>query len=346
MIKNLVLFGLLVLAALAFVGCNDDNGGGIEQPNSVLLRPDRFPSLYEGLVYEGWFVKLDEDSVWVESKSFGKFFWDEFNYRFLTPDETKGIRDSVFTIQGLNVYDWDMIAITLEQYPVDNSPLPSATVVAQSSIIRDITTFMRFPVNFDGIPTGTFAIATFSDGYWKQLGETTPASERFGLWFLHLYPGPSTAEWQERYGVGVTLPVLPDTGYSYEGWVALEGGDTVSTGKFFFPDYVDYDNSHCELRAIPNFPGEDFLLNRPENVPAERWPLDIARGGVAFITVEPSPDNDLLRPSNLVVLRGNLPKRTSPYNDIRRTNFPIGSVAGVTFPKVEAVFKTRSTSVN
>ena len=50
--------------------------------DAVLLRPDRFPSLYEGLVYEGWMVNVDEDSNWVESVSIGKFFWDEYEYRF------------------------------------------------------------------------------------------------------------------------------------------------------------------------------------------------------------------------------------------------------------------------
>lgn len=345
MIKRLITCGILVLAIASLAGC----GGDPPEPpssgaNSVLLRPDRFPSLYEGLVYEGWLVNIDEDSNWVESVSFGKFFWDEYDYRFLTPNAAKTLRDSVFAIPGANpdAYAWDMIAITLEEYPTDDSPAPSATIVAQSVIERDISTFMRFPVNFDGIPPGTFAIGTFSDGFWKSLGEPNAASERFGLWFLRLTPGAVNFEQNERFDIGMTLPVLPDTGYLYEGWVALEGGDTVSTGKFFYPDYYDYDNSHCELRAIPNFPGEDFLRERPEWIPAERWPLDITRGGVAFITVEPNPDNDLRRPSNLVVLRGNLPQNVpSPYAAIRRTNFPIGSVAGVTFPKIEAVFLNR-----
>ena len=67
------------------------------------------------------------------------------------------------------------------------------------------------------------------------------------------------------------------------GW-HLNGGDTVSTGKFYYPDYLDYDNEHCDLRSIPNFPGEDFLLNRPDWIPEDPMAADITRGGVAFIT--------------------------------------------------------------
>ncbi len=344
MIKRLIACGILVLAIGALAGCDDPSPQPPSGAYSVLLRPDRFPSLYEGLVYEGWMVNVDEDSNWVESVSLGKFFWDEYEYRFLTPNEAKTIRDSVFMIPGTNpdAYDWDMIAITLEEYPTDASAAPSATIVAQSAIERDISTFMRFPVNFDGIQPGSFVVATFSDGFWKTLGEPNAASERFGLWFLNYIPGPTNFEENERMDVGMTLPVLPDTGYLYEGWVAVNGGDTVSTGKFYYSDYLDYDNQHCELRSIPNFPGEDFLLNRPDWIPEDRWPLEITRGGVAFITVEPNPDNDLRRPSNLVVLRGNLPQAVpSPYTPIRKTNYPIGSVAGVTFPKVEAVFLQR-----
>ncbi len=341
MIKRLLLCGLLMLAVAAVAGCGDgpnEEGTGY---NTILLRPDRFPSLFEGLVYEGWLVKLDDDDNWVEKQSFGKFFWNEFDFRFLNPDDERSVRDSFFTVPGTNpdVYDWDVIAITLEEYPTDNSPEPSATIVAQSPIVRDLSTFMRFPVNFDGISPGTFVISTFSDGHWKVRGEVDAATERYGLWFLRLFQGPANLEYLERYDVGVTLPVLPDTGYLYEGWVALEGGDTVSTGKFYFPDYIDYHNDNCKDGAIPNFPGEDFLERKPAWISADNWPLEITRGGVAFISVEPNPDNDLRRPSNLVVLRGNLPKRTEgAYGDIRKTNFPIGSVAGVTFPKVEAVF--------
>ncbi len=175
MIKRLIACGILVLAIAALTGCGGDppeiDGNSA---NAVLMRPDRFPSLYEGLVYEGWMVNVDEDSNWVESVSLGKFFWDEYEYRFLTPNEAKTIRDSVFVIPGTNsdAYDWDMIAITLEEYPTDASAAPSATIVAQSAIERDISTFMRFPVNFDGIQPGSFVVATFSDGFWKTSGRT------------------------------------------------------------------------------------------------------------------------------------------------------------------------------
>lgn len=348
MTKRVLAWALLLLLGITLTGCSDnpDDGktGPVGDPNAVLLRPDRFPSLFEGLVYEAWVVNLDDDSNWVEKKSLGKFFWDEYDYRFLKPDGSQEIIDSVFSLgQNASVYDWEMLAITLEEYPNDDNPAePSATVAAQGAIIRDIVTTMRFPVNFDGVPTGFFVVATFSDGHWRQVGEADAAGERYGIWFLKIDDVAGGQPWDELYDLGLTLPVLPDTGYLYEGWVALEGGDTVSTGKFYYSDYIDYDNSHCKLRAIPNFPGEDFIENKPEWIEEDEWPLVITRGGTAFVTVEPNPDNDLRRPSNLIVLRGNLPKREGTnYAQVRTGNFPIGSVTGITFPKIEVGFLKR-----
>ncbi len=342
MLRNLTVWGVCLLALLAIAGCgDDDDGNGDNGYNAVLLRPDRFPTLFEGLAYEGWLVKATEDGVWTEQVSFGTFFWSEYEYKFYATASGRPQIDSVFDA-NVNVYDYDLIAITLEQFPNDPDPGPSASIVAQSEIVRDRTTILRFPVNFDGVPSASFNIGTYSDGNWYELGEPDKALERYGLWFFRLIPGPANDWGKEQYEASLELPVLPDTGYLYEGWLATAIGDTVSTGKFFFADYQDYSNVHCKLRAIPNFPGEDFLEDRPSWIPEARWPLDCMQGGTAFITVEPNPDNDLRRPSNLVVLRGNAPSRTASQNgDARATNFPMGSVAGVTFPVIEAVFVKR-----
>lgn len=343
MLRNLTVWGLCLFALVAIIGCDDDDdgNGGLSAYNAVLLRPDRLPSLSGGLVYEGWLVQVDDDGNWTEQKSFGKFFWDEFNYKFRASDGSGTQIDSVFEAEA-NIYDYDLVAITLEQYPNDPSGDPSPTIVAQSAIIPDRVTMMRFPVNFDGVPPGSFAVGTFSDGNWQELGEPDKALERFGVWFLDLTVGPTGNEGAEQFATALTLPVLPDTGYLYEGWVTTAIGDTISTGKFFFADYQDYSNRHCDLRAIPNYPGEDFLVDRPSWIPEARWPLDCMTGGQTLVTVEPNPDNDLLRPSNLIVLRGNMPARAADQNsDARRTNFPMGSVAGVTFPVIEAVFVKR-----
>lgn len=342
------LFAVLALALLVGIvsGCGDDENGVIIEPepeaNTVKLRPDRLPTLLEALIYEGWIVKIDEDSNWVESKSLGKFFWNEFDYRFLMPDDITQEMDSVFRLNE-NVYEYDLIAISLEPHPNDPSPDPSPTVVAEAAIIPDVSTIMRFPATFGTSTEGNFVIGTFSDGNWFEEGDDR-STERHGLWFIKLSTGTGDDVGNETYEKGLTLPVLPSTGYLYEGWAALASGDTLSTGKFYFPDFQDYSAEHSLLQATPNFPGEDFINpdTRPEWVPEDRWPPDMMSGGQAFVTVEPVPDNDPRRPSNLIVLLGNLPVR-APTNsaDARKTNFPMGNQAALTFPRVEAVIFQR-----
>ncbi len=331
-----LLLTVSVISLLAGCGSNNGTGNGNESnptANTVKLRPDRLPTLLEALVYEGWVVKLDQDSNWVDAKSLGKFFWDEFDYRFLSPSDASTQIDSVFKIDG-NIYDYDVIAITLEPYPTDPDPAPSPTIIAESPIVPDVSTIMSFPAQFGTSTTGAFVIATFSDGKWSALGQDR-SNERHGIWFLKL---TTQSDGGEIYQQGVFLPTLPDTGYLYEGWVALSSGDTLSTGKFYFPDYQDYSDQYSELGGTPNFPGEDFLEDRPDRVPADRWPPDLMSGGQAFITVEPVPDNDLQRPSKFIVLRGNLPVRAADNSgDARKTTYPMGNEAALTFPRIEAV---------
>jgi hypothetical protein len=340
MSKLLIVWGLLAaLLTLALVGCGNDETTNSNTGvfNRIALQPLRFPTQKAGLVYEGWVVNIDADSNWTEYKSFGKFFWDEYNYRFLSPTDTTKYIDSVFVVDG-NVYDYDMIAITLERYPVDDSPAPSPTIVAQSGIVPGQATKMEFPVRFGGETIGKFAIGTFSDGHYQKYSQSV-SNEYYGIWFMDLTRKNIAYDTIECYKPGVTLPALPDTGYTYEGWVSLlmEGDSvlTLSTGKFFWPNIQDYDNKHCEAQVIPNYPGEDFLMNPIPNVP---WPLNLVnfpKGGTAFITIEPNPDNDLSRPTNLVVLRGNLPI----YNfAVRKSSYDMGNEAAVTFPKINVYF--------
>ena len=335
----IIMMALLAGMCLVVVGCNDDDigNGPSGELNEILLQPERLPTLKSGLVYEGWVATIDEDSNWVDSQSFGKFFWDQFNYFFLSPDDTTQIIDSVFTING-HVYDYDIIAITLERHPSDDSPDPSPTVIASSSLDPDRFTKLTFPVSF-GEVAGYYLIGTFSDGNYREEGQDVE-NETAGIWFLIIaseeVEDDDVITVYEAYGLGLGLPVLPDTGYSYEGWVALDNGDTLSTGKFLLPNFQDYDNSHAASGPIPNFPGEDFLINPPEGV--SEYPPNLLAGGKVLITLEPNPDNDLDRPSNFVVLEKTL--ITSELR-VRDQSEPMANVAVLSFPKIDVVFRSR-----
>jgi hypothetical protein len=330
--QGIAILAALLLAAtvLWIVGCEDDdvtNGG--EEFNSIALQPVRLPTLKAGLVYEGWVVELDEDSNWVDFQSFGKFFWDEFDYFFYSPNDTTQRIDSVFTISG-DVYSYEMIAVTLEPHPVDNSPDPSPTVVAVDAINRSEFSVLKFPADFSE-GAGQFAVGTFSDGHYQETGD--PISNEFsGIWFIELIKNTIGDDIVETMNPGLSLPALPDTGYTYEGWVLLDNGDTLSTGKFLFPEFQDYDNRYMAAGAIPNYPGEDFLQNAP---PGLDFPISLLEGGTSIISIEPNPDNDLSRPSNLIVLRGSLPVVTGV---VRAGSYPMANVAAVQFPTVNVFF--------
>ena len=337
MLRAIVACGLMALLFIGLGGCGDDGPKpNTDVYNRIVLEPTQFPTLKSGLIYVGWVVKTDADSNWLEYQEFGKFFWDEHDFRFLSPtDVTKDIGNA-FTIQG-NVYDYNMIAITVEPYPNDPDPKPSPTIIALSGIDRDRATFLTFPLAFPSTQN-RFAVGTFSDGHFKTKGQSR-SNERYGIWFIELTNGGTGKETIENYTQGLFLPTLPDTGYLYEGWVALTKGDTVytvSTGKFFSPAYIDYDNSHCMDGTIPNFPGEDFLINRPANLPDSLWPVDMLRDGTVFITLEPNPDNDVSRPSPLVLVSAHLPVDTSRA---RTTSFDMGLVTHRTLPKIKVTFE-------
>jgi hypothetical protein len=335
MLRAIVACGLMALLFIGLGGCGDDPVPPEGVYNRIVLEPIQFPTLKSGLIYDGWVVKIDADSNWVEYQEFGKFFWDEHDFRFLSPtDLTKDIGDT-FTIQG-NVYDYDIIAITLEPFPNDPDPKPSPTIIALSGIDPGRSTLMTFHRTFPNVQN-RFCIATFSDGHYRAKRQSR-TNERYGVWFLELTRRDATIDTIETYAQGLFLPTLPDTGYLYEGWVAVTGGDTVSTGKFFSPSYIDYDNSHCLEGTIPNFPGEDFIKpnSQPANVPPSRWPLDVVRPGAVFITLEPNPDNDVSRPSPFILVSGNLPTDTIRA---RAASFNMSLITNRTLPKIRVAFE-------
>ncbi len=335
MLRAIVACGLMALLFIGLVGCGDDGPEPEGAYNQIVLEPTQFPTLKSGLIYDGWLVNIDDDSNWLEYQEFGKFFWDEDQYRFLSPTDLTQDIGNVFTIDG-NVYDYNLIAITLEQYPDDPDPRPSPTIIAMSGIDPELSTLMTFHRDFPSTQN-RFCVGTFSDGNYKILGQSR-TNERYGIWFMEFVRGAGTSDTIETYSQGLFLPTLPDKGYLYEGWVALDRGDTVSTGKFYSPEYIDYDNSHCADGTVPNFPGEDFIRpnSQPPNVPASHWPLDVISSGAVFVTLEPNPDNDLTRPSPLILLMAHLPNDTLRA---RSTSFDMGLVTTRTLPKIKVTFE-------
>jgi len=70
----------------------------------------------------------------------------------------------------------------------------------------------------------------------------------------------------------------------------------ISTGKFTDVTKKDENNGYLSnvdsayVDSFWHYPGEDFLTNAPAG---ETFPLDV-RGGMAFVTLEPEPDNSAM----------------------------------------------------
>jgi hypothetical protein len=80
---------------------------------------------------------------------------------------------------------------------------------------------------------------------------------------------------------GLDLPgAVP--GWLYEGWVVV-GADTLSTGKFSAASGQDLSDSFCGEGPVPEYPGEDFLVDPPHGV---AFPLHLP-GARVLITLEP-----------------------------------------------------------
>jgi hypothetical protein len=339
MLRAIIACGLMALLFIGLCGCGEDPPER-EVYNRIVLEPTQFPTLKSGLIYCGWMVKIDQDSNWVEYQEFGKFFWDEHDFRFLSPTDITRDIGNAFTIDG-NAYDYDMIAITLESYPNDPDPKPSPTIIAMSGIDPDRLTLMTFPRSFPNA-RNRFAVGTFSDGHYGAKRQSR-SNEFYGIWFIEYSNSGTVTNPSETYAQGLFLPTLPDTGYLYEGWVGMDNGDTVSTGKFFAPSYIDYDNSRCMDGTIPNFPGEDFIRpnSQPPSVPPSHWPLRVIGDGSVFVTLEPNPDNDLSRPSPLILLSAHLPVDTARARPLSSTNgsSDLGLVTNRTLPKIKVTFE-------
>jgi hypothetical protein len=124
---------------------------------------------------------------------------------------------------------------------------------------------------------------------------------------------------------GLTLPSLP-SGWVYEGWTVING-IPVTTGTFTsINDFDDADPYSSSMNPGPPFPGEDFLLNAPAGL---TFPVDIM-GGVAVISIEPSPDNSA-DPFTLKPLVGNIPISALDHKtymmNLNLSSFPSGTAS-------------------
>jgi len=144
-----------------------------------------------------------------------------------------------------------------------------------------------------------------------------PEDELSGIWFMD----PST----DPVGPGLLLPDAPE-GWGYESWVVLDG-QTLSMGKFAYPDVADSANTYSGGLSAPSFPGEDFLTSAPAGL---TFPTDLS-GASIFVTLEPWAewDADAEAPFFLRILEAQIPNEAAYqtlYDMLSLTDqFPTGT---------------------
>lgn len=306
----IILSLILIVSCFAFISCSSDDE--IVQPdatNALKLRPLYLPSLQQedSLIYEMWVANITvvREVVYMdELASLGQFFWDAENATFQNKWEFPRKGRDVFNLpEGRVADDFDIMFITIEQYP-DDDPEMAMNGIFQGQIIPDYPDLTMEAIGGYNEAFGSYALATITD---YDLSDET-GNEASGIWFAGVEIGEDFT--YENLILGLSLPIfLETTNLSYEGWVYMDSWPKpLSLGKFKNPYFRDLSNPYVDNKYAPLVPGEDFLKNAPRGF---EFPLSLignkGDSTAVFITIEPCPDPDPKNPFPIICMSRNLP---------------------------------------
>ncbi len=303
--KTLILIG--AISIFTFFGCSSEDTPIETQPtNSKLtLNINGLDDLGSTARYEGWIL------VHATAKSNGSSSEVAKSTGVFTVNAAGQLSQTEFDIDATDLSNATVFILTIEPNP-DSDPNPSAVHILAGNFsgnTSNVTVDHSAALGNDFTSaTGAYILATPTDG--------ANTNENSGIWFLDLTSGSPTQ--------GLFLPTLPD-GWKYEGWTVING-TPVTTGTFTDATIVDDADPYSSTMPGPPFPGEDYLVNAPSGL---TFPTDIA-GGVAVISIEPSPDNSSA-PFTLKPLVGNIPMNavdhTTYMMSSNLSSFPTGTVS-------------------
>jgi len=293
--RILILIGAISL--FTFFACSNEEPTIVPTlaSTTLTLNLNGLEDLGADALYEGWII-VNGSPV-----STGTF----------SVDANGNLSKTEFDIDATDLSTATAFILTIEPNP-DSDPNPSAVHILAGDLsgnsgMLTVDHSAALGNNFT-TSTGAYILATPTDG--------ANTNENSGIWFLDLTSGNPSQ--------GLFLPTLPD-GWKYEGWTVING-TPVTTGTFTSTIVVDDADPYSSTMPGPPFPGEDFLLNAPAGV---TFPTDIA-GGVAVISIEPSPDNSSA-PFTLKPLVGNIPvnavDHTTYMMNTNLASFPTGTVS-------------------
>lgn len=275
--KNLNVFTLGLLAAFT-IGCSGDDSGSDTTPppptRKVQVSLNGIEKLEGDLVYEGWLIVEGEAPV-----STGTFdgSTDEFEFSALKT-VVDAAKSFVVSIEPKN----------------DADPAPSKTKILSGDFIVGDAAALKIDNEIgifndpNNLFSGTFINKTPTD---DVAGGNTMNDEK-GIWFMK---ADGTA------GL-MNLPVLKE-GWKYEGWVIF--GDTpLTTGQFIQATGADLGSPYsANDKLAPDFPGEDFLNNLPNDSNGAKIDGDTT-GKKVVISIEPALDEDPNAPFFLKPISG------------------------------------------
>ena len=301
-----ILSIFLVILIFMFIACSEEDEL-VTLPSTtsqLTLNINGLEDLGSTAVYEGWIIvpaPAKSNSPAAETPvSTGKF----------TVNANGELSQTKFDIDADDLAIATTFILTIEPNPDSDSNPSSVHILAGdfNSNLANISIDHGAALGDDfSSSTGEYILATPTNG--------ADTDENSGIWFLSLTSG-SPAQ-------GLNLPTLPD-GWKYEGWTVING-TPVTTGTFLNTTVEDDADPYSSTIPGPPFPGEDFLINAPMGL---SFPTDIM-GGVAVISIEPSPDNSP-NPFTLKPLVGNIPvgavDHTTYMMNTNPSSFPSGSV--------------------
>ena len=134
------------------------------------------------------------------------------------------------------------------------------------------------------------------------------SSEQSGIWFVNLTAGPPAR------GLQIKTPI---PGWKYQAWTDADG---IALNMGIITNHSQSDDSNIYSGPQPgyNFPGEDFLVNAPDDL---IFPLHVG-GARVTVSLEPDPDPDPGR-SQFILLENTVPESVesnTTYGLINRTS--------------------------
>lgn len=280
-----LLFSVLVLIALSFTSCSDDND--TPATANLDLNISGLENLGNDYNYEGWII-VNGSPV-----STGTF----------SVDDSGVLSQTSFQVNVSQLVAATRFVLSIEPNP-DPDSSPATTKILAGDFVSNTATInsdnivvaSNSTIGTLGASTGKYILATPTDG-------SNNSNEESGVWFIDNSSGSMQ--------VGLSLPTLTP-GWKYEGWVDFGNGSVISTGTFTTASGEDDNAATSVYKGTagngPNFPGEDYLLNAPTGL---TFPTDL-KDKTVVISVEPDPDNST-DPFTLKPLAGVIPADINPY---------------------------------